>query len=112
MDAPSVPAPAAEVDARDPHGVPPLMRAVDRQQLQSVLELLYAGANPNVRADDGASPVSLAVENYRARVGLPVTRLFGKQHGHGLPRAITQALADGLGFRVVAGAQRCAHAVH
>lgn len=63
----NAPSPAPDVDARGPHGVTPLMKAVGRQQLQSVLDLLHAGANPNARADDGASPVSLAVENYRAK---------------------------------------------
>lgn len=55
----------AKVDARGPHGVTPLMAAVDRQKLRSVITLLQAGADPNATADDGASPVSLAVENYR-----------------------------------------------
>lgn len=57
----------ANVDARGPYGVTPLMRAVDRQQLQTVQALLHAGADPNAKADDGASPVSLAVEHYRAK---------------------------------------------
>src|SRR5689334_2430452 len=34
----------AQVDARGLHGVTPLMRAVDRQKLQSVTTLLRAGA--------------------------------------------------------------------
>jgi hypothetical protein len=55
----------ANVDARAPHGVTPLMAAVDRQKLRSVAALLRAGADPNATAEDGASPVSLAVENYR-----------------------------------------------
>jgi ankyrin repeat protein len=55
----------AQVDARGLHGVTPLMRAVDRQKLQSVTTLLRAGADPNAIAEDGASAVSLAVENYR-----------------------------------------------
>lgn len=55
----------AKVDARGPHGVTPLMAAVDRQRLRSVATLLRSGADPNATADDGASPVSLAVENYR-----------------------------------------------
>lgn len=83
-DASNVPRPAANVDARGPHGVTALMKAVDRQQLQSVLDLLHAGANPNARADDGASPVSLAVENYRAKPdGQPI--LMALFQAGGLP---------------------------
>lgn len=41
------------------------MIAVDRLKRQAVTELLARGANPNLKADDGASAVSLAVENYR-----------------------------------------------
>lgn len=55
----------AKFDARGPHGLTPLMAAVDRQKLRAVTTLLGAGADPNASADDGASPVSLAVENYR-----------------------------------------------
>lgn len=57
----------AAVDGRGPHGVTPLMAAVDRQKLRSVTTLLRAGADPNAIAEDGASPVSLAVENYRVQ---------------------------------------------
>jgi hypothetical protein len=41
------------------------MIAVDRLKRQAVTELLAKGANPNLKADDGVSAVSLAVENYR-----------------------------------------------
>ena len=39
--------------------------AVDRVKPRAVGELLARGADPNLRADDRASAVSLAVENYR-----------------------------------------------
>lgn len=55
----------ANVNARGIHNVTPLMVAVDRLKRQAVTELLVRGANPNLKADDGASAVSLAVENYR-----------------------------------------------
>lgn len=55
----------ANVNARGIHNITPLMLAVDRLKLQAVTELLARGANPNLKADDGASAVSLAVENYR-----------------------------------------------
>jgi ankyrin repeat protein len=41
------------------------MAAVDRQKPRAVATLLRAGADPNAKAEDGASPVSLAVENDR-----------------------------------------------
>jgi hypothetical protein len=55
----------ANVNARGIRNVTPLMVAVDRLKRQAVAELLARGANPNLKADDGASAVSLAVENYR-----------------------------------------------
>jgi len=55
----------AQVNARGRHNVTPLMVAVDRLKPQAVAELLARGADPNLKADDGAGAVSLAVENYR-----------------------------------------------
>ena len=55
----------AQVNARGLRNVTPLMIGVDRLKPQAVEELLARGANPNLKADDGASAVSLAVENYR-----------------------------------------------
>lgn len=55
----------ADVNARGIHNITPLMIAVDRLKHQAVTELLARGANPNLKADDGAGAVSLAVENYR-----------------------------------------------
>ncbi len=55
----------AAVNARGRHNVTPLMLAVDGQKGNAVAELLARGANPNLLAEDGASAVSLAVENYR-----------------------------------------------
>lgn len=55
----------AQVNARGLHNVTPLMIAVDRLKPKAVAELLARGANPNLKAADGASAVSLAVENYR-----------------------------------------------
>lgn len=55
----------ANINARGVHNITPLMFAVDRQRPQAVNELLARGANPNLKADDGASAVFLAVENYR-----------------------------------------------
>ena len=53
------------VNARGWHNVTPLMLAVDLRKPQAVAELLARGADPNLKADDGAGAVSLAVENYR-----------------------------------------------
>jgi ankyrin repeat protein len=55
----------ANVNARGIHNITPLMMAVDRLKHNAVAELLAQGANPNLKADDGAGAVSLAVENYR-----------------------------------------------
>ena len=55
----------ADVNARGIHNITPLMMAVDRLKRHAVAELLARGANPNLKADDGAGAVSLAVENYR-----------------------------------------------
>lgn len=55
----------ADVNARGIHNITPLMLAVDRLKHNAVAELLVRGANPNLKADDGAGAVSLAVENYR-----------------------------------------------
>ena len=55
----------ADVNARGPHGITPLMLAVDRLNRSAVTELLARGADPNLKAADGNSAVSLAVENYR-----------------------------------------------
>ena len=49
----------AHVNARDAKQVTPLMLAVDR------LKVLALGANPNAKAIDGESPVTLAAQNYR-----------------------------------------------
>ena len=54
----------AKVNARDSNQVTPLMMAVDRLKQQAAAELLARGADPNLRAVDGASAVSLAVENH------------------------------------------------
>lgn len=56
----------AAVDATGQRGVTPLMIAVGAQKLQSVRALLRAGADPDVRAADGNSAVSLATESYAA----------------------------------------------
>lgn len=55
----------ANVNALGKHRITPLMVAVDRLKQSAALALLQAGANPNLKADDGASAVSLAVANYR-----------------------------------------------
>lgn len=55
----------ANINARGIHNITPLMLAVDRLKRRAVAELLARGANPNLKADDGAGAVSLAVENYR-----------------------------------------------
>lgn len=55
----------ASANARSKSNVTPLMVAVDRLKPRAVAALLAAGADPNLKADDGASAVSLAVENYR-----------------------------------------------
>ncbi|MDO9224835.1 MAG: hypothetical protein Q8M09_04365 [Pseudomonadota bacterium] len=53
------------VNTRGWHNVTPLMLAVDTLKQQAVAELLARGADPNLKADDGAGVVSLAVANYR-----------------------------------------------
>lgn len=55
----------AKVNTLGFQNITPLMLAVDRQKRQAVTELLARGANPNLKADDGSSAVSLAVEGYR-----------------------------------------------
>ncbi|MFN7779339.1 MAG: ankyrin repeat domain-containing protein [Betaproteobacteria bacterium] len=55
----------AQVNARGRRNATPLMVAVDRLKPRAVTTLLARGADPNLKADDGTSAVSLAVENYR-----------------------------------------------
>lgn len=55
----------ANVNARGINNVTPLMIAVDRLKRKAVAELLSRGVAPNLKSNDGASAVSLAVENYR-----------------------------------------------
>ncbi len=57
----------AKVSAVGKQDVTPLMIAVDAQQLESVVALLRVGADPNAKAVDGNSSVSLATESYRAK---------------------------------------------
>jgi hypothetical protein len=56
----------AQVSARGVHEVTPLMVAVDAQAPRAVATLLRAGANPNLKAADGAGAVHLAVESHAA----------------------------------------------
>ncbi len=56
----------AQVNARGLHEVTPLMIAVDAQSPRAVAALLRAGANPNLKAADGAGAVHLAVESHAA----------------------------------------------
>lgn len=56
----------ALVNARGLHDVTPLMVAVDAQAPRAVAVLLRAGANPNLKAADGAGAVHLAVESHAA----------------------------------------------
>ena len=53
------------VNIRGRQNVTPLMVAVDNLKQQAVAELLALGADPNLKAGDGSSAVSLAVANYR-----------------------------------------------
>ena len=55
----------ANINARGKHAITPLMLAVDLGALAAVTTLLAHRANPNDKAIDGASAVSLAVENYK-----------------------------------------------
>ena len=55
----------AHVNVRGRQNVTPLMVAVDNLKQRAVAELLAQGADPNLKAEDGSSAVSLAVENYR-----------------------------------------------
>ena len=54
-----------DANTRGKQGVTPLMLAVDLGALAAVTTLLAHRANPNDKAIDGASAVSLAVENYK-----------------------------------------------
>lgn len=54
----------ARANARGLHEVTPLMIAVDAQTPLAVAALLRAGANPNLKAADGAGAVHLAVESH------------------------------------------------
>ncbi len=63
----------SQVNARDRNQVTPLMLAVDRLRQQAVAELLARGADPNLKAADGASAVSLAVENHAKAPELMIT---------------------------------------
>lgn len=54
-----------DINVRGAYNVTPLMRAVDWLKPKAVAKLLALGADPNLKADDGAGAVSLAVENYR-----------------------------------------------
>jgi ankyrin repeat protein len=57
----------AQVNARGKNQATPLMIAVDVQVPDAVEALLELGADPNAKAIDGNSPVSLATESYRAK---------------------------------------------
>ena len=57
----------ALVNARGLHDVTPLMVAVDAQSPRAVGVLLRAGANPNLKAADGAGAVHLAVESHAVK---------------------------------------------
>jgi len=54
-----------DVNIRGVYNMTPLMMAVDRLKPAAVGQLLALGADPNLKADDEESPVSLAVANYR-----------------------------------------------
>ena len=57
----------AQVNARGLHDVTPLMIAVDAQAPRAVAALLRAGANPNLKAADGAGAVHLAIQSRLAK---------------------------------------------
>jgi hypothetical protein len=57
----------AAVNAVGPQLVTPLMIAVDLQKMNAVDALLRSGADPNAMALDRQTPVTLAVERYRAQ---------------------------------------------
>lgn len=63
----------SQVNARDRNQVTPLMLAVDRLRQQAVAELPARGADPNLKAADGASEVSLAIENHAKAPELMLT---------------------------------------
>lgn len=77
----------ATIDAVSKQGVSPLMIAVDAQKLQAVDALLEAGANPNLKAIDGRSAVSLATERYATK---PDGRaiMLAVMHGGGDPNTL------------------------
>lgn len=101
------------IDARDAQKVTPLMLAVDRLKLQAAAELLARGADPNARAADGHSAVTLAVASYRRAPELvfdllkaggdpnartpgndPIIKRFANDHDCALMRRMRQAGAD------------------
>jgi len=57
----------ASANARGKAQVTPLMIATDAQKPAAVAALLHSGADANLRAGDGNSAVTLAVENYAAK---------------------------------------------
>ena len=67
----------ANVNARGTNGITPLMLAVDRLKVHAVDELLAHGANPNLKAADRNSAVSLAVENYSRSPEIMTTVIKG-----------------------------------
>jgi len=73
----------ARVDARGPHGVTPLMIAVDAQRPQAVVALLRAGAAPNDKAADRNGVVSLAIRNH-----------LGEPSGREILQAVLRAGGD------------------
>lgn len=73
----------AAVNATGKQEVSPLMIAVDAQKPAAVKALLQAGANPNIKAVDGNTAVSLATENYTAN-----------PNGHAIMLAVMHAGGD------------------
>jgi ankyrin repeat protein len=77
----------AAVNATGKQGVTPLMIAVDAQKLDAVGALLQARADPNLKAIDGNSAVSLATENYAAKPnGHDI--MLAVMHGGGDPNTL------------------------
>jgi len=74
----------ANANARGKQDVTPLMVAVDLGKLAAVTELLAHKANPNDKAIDGASPVSLAVESYKRQPDI----LMAVMNGGGDPNIL------------------------
>lgn len=71
----------AQVNGRGVHDATPLMVAVDCQSPRAVATLLKRGANPNLKAADGAGAVHLAMESRGAPAGRQILEMIMRGGG-------------------------------